>query len=225
MASIHGIAAGLHVTTAAQVASPARKGRRKKVTAFEPEAQAVPLTHCVACLCRGQAVGRGTRKHSDIDSRSQYCRHCRTMFGGFLPGCTRDDPEEAIDKIEAVRKEGYLMVLRTMSLGTPDGRTVSVDAGDIFVCMPSNPPRIERDIASKENTWAIFTLKLQVGPYAITLFPHEFASISLFTVMDLRKRGEVVDCYISADDNTGHFTPTPELREQILDMFGPLVGS
>lgn len=225
MASIHGIVAGLGVSQIAQEPPPARKRRGAKAVAYEPEAVVVPLTHCVACLCRGQAVGRGTRLHSDIDSRSQYCRHCRTMFGGFLPGCTRDDPEEAMTKIEAVRKEGYLMVLRTMSLGTPDGRTVSVDAGDIFVCRPSNPQRVERDeLATKETTWALFTLKLQVGPYAITLFPHEFASISLFTVMDLRKHGEIVDCYVSGDDNAGHFTPTAALKAQILDMFGSLVG-
>jgi len=195
-----------------------------------PKAKAKPKTvvveprRCKACNSLAPKEGRYKR----LNLVDGMCMDCASLFGfSVRPGCTDATPCEALKKINGVKENGFLLMLRDLRLGTPDGATITIQAGDVFQCTPSNVPPAENpsEPASKQRTWSLFVLSAQVGPYDIKLFPHEYSPISFRTVMECRKSGELVEQFMSADDKTGHFTPTPEIREQIVAAFGHMIGA
>jgi hypothetical protein len=157
--------------------------------------------------------------------RQGHCVPCAQFFGTLaFGGCTRERPEDALEKFEHLARDGFLMVLRNLHVGTPDGMQLEVEAGDVFQCRASARTPTEGGPPSKERTWQLFMLDLQVGPYQMRFFPHEWSAISLHTVMDLRKRGELVEGFMCTEDSHGHFAPTPAIREQINAAFGRLIN-
>lgn len=69
------------------------------------------------------------------------------------------------------------------------------------------------------------TLDVQLGPATVTLWPHEFSAIGFARLMELRDAGELEECFVSRDDEQGHFRPPEALREEIYAAFGPLVNA
>jgi len=156
------------------------------------------------------------------------CKHCMSIYGGedapFARGATNVLPEDAQEKLDAVRKSEWVIVLRRLTLGHPAGVSVEVGPGD---CL--RPARIGADRApgpcSQERSRACATLEVQIGPVTITLWPHEFSAVSWVSIMQMRAAGELEECYVSDGDEQGHFRPPEALREEIYAAFGALVNA
>lgn len=190
------------------------------------------ITHrprCCACRCgipltkvRGLALRYEVMEGDD----GELCKFCAGYFGVHgMRGATNGDAVSALKRIADVRRDGFVMVLRDLSLAAKDGNVLHLNAADVFPCSPSNPEPDPEALPSKERTWSLFTLWVNVGPYETRLHQHEFASISLRTVMDLKSRGELVESFLSDADKVGHFTPSAEMREQIVATFGRLINA
>jgi hypothetical protein len=185
---------------------------------------------CVACRCEVPHV-IATRSRKKVPFIDGMCPYCAGFFGhegglsGYTPGATNVGPQDTLQKIKRLREDNFLILLRNRSLVARDGNIVNLGAGDIFQCAPTNPEPDPEGQFSKDRTWALFTLNLAVGPYEIRLFAHEWSPISFRVVMELKSAGEMVESFIDDSDKIGHFTPTPEMREQIEACFGRLVNS
>jgi len=218
MASISGVQGGLGYLAPVIITAPKTPKPKRYVA---PDLEGIE-GDCKACTRFVHAYKKGRAFYG---LRDGMCQHCATFFGfgGHLHGCTDTSPADALKRINDVRRDGFAMILRSFSLGAPDGATVSMNAGDIFPCMVKNPVPTSDGEPSKENTWALFMLDVDIGPYPARFFPHEFASIGLASIMEMKNRGEIVEHFTSAEDKSGHFTPTPALRQMIEDTFGRLV--
>lgn len=196
---------------------------------MQPASQAaLEERRCAACEC--VVPYKIETRSRRVDTSSEYldgmCYHCGLFFGfGSTPGCTHDSPQDVKRKLERLREDGFLMLLRDLSLGAKDGNIINLQAADIFPCTPTNPEPDQDGKVSKEHTWSLFTLQLQVGPYLVTLMPHEWSTMNLRTIMECKSAGELTEAFVSADDKSGHFTPTPEIREQIVANFGRLINA
>lgn len=186
---------------------------------------------CKGCGYRAVQVietrSRKQSRHLGFLLHAGLCADCAAFFGsGDLPGVTNWDPERSRKKVLDIKEAGYCMVLRNLHLTAPDGNVLNLGAGDIFVCNPGNPTLedVADQPASREKTWSLYVIDLHVGPYSTRLFPHEYAPISLPVIMDLKRRGEVCEAYLSPDDKIGHFAVSDAMREQIQGAFGRLVG-
>jgi len=184
----------------------------------------VPPTTCEACGGRMKPLAKLKRK-GDGDRYYPHCKHCRGMFGiGVSCPETTDSPEQVLAKLEGVRVQGYVMVLRPLTLGASNGDVVDIHAGDIFPVRHVPQAFSDNEVASRERTKAMFTLPLQLGPHQTYLRGHEFAPISLSRVMEMRRRGEISESFITSEDNVGHFTPKVDLIDTA-DTIAESVGA
>lgn len=215
MAKIVGVTSGLIVTESTTVVAERKASKTPKLRKGPTEYE------CTACGSRWVQKGKGY--FGDPDEPAQ-CTHCSLFFGiDYRPGCTNVSADDAKQKITAAVEQKFVMCLRELTLAAFDGNSIEVGAGDIFAWQGTGY-MAENLMPSKEKTWGMFTIKVQVGPYTITLFPHEFSAISFKTIMELRTAGEIVDCFIATNDQNGHFTPNPKLKKKIDAIFGHLTG-
>jgi hypothetical protein len=220
MATINSGVAGLHGATGWSD-PPARAPRKEAKTVDLQERR------CEGCECSVplQAATR-SRRIIGGDYVDGMCAHCAAFFGtSFLAGCTNDSPADVKRKLERLREDGFLMLLRDLSLTAKDGNIINLGAADIFPCVPTNPLPDPDGRPEKDHTWSLFTLQVQVGPYPVTLMPHEWSPIGLRAIMRCKSAGELTEAFVGADDRTGHFAPTPELRAQIVATFGRLINA
>lgn len=212
MAHIHGIKAGLVPTSS--------------LTPREQEAKSaaqeyVPAGVVVCEICNGVIKLKVRQKPT------KECDHCARFFGdrGFV-GVTRKSPEDTKEAIKKMRDEKWVMVLKRGSFGS-GATTFTVEPGDIFPVHRAGDVSLERGglVSNKDMTFRLFTLSIMIGTHELTLFTHEASAISFQKIMALRKDGDIKEVFVSTDDATGHFTPTPELRAEIYAMFGSLVNA
>lgn len=112
------------------------------------------------------------------------------------------------------------MILKSTTV-TDGVVTLEVEMGDIFKVEKAGiEPSEHLKLCSKERTLEMFSCYVMVGPCRLKLWPHEIAGISFQTIMDLKRRGEIDESYVAAEDDHGHFKPSDEMRKQIQDMFG-----
>jgi hypothetical protein len=225
MARIEGVASGLIGIGSVQEHREETLARARKAKPKQEWQPPEYETTCTACgaYCPPYTQGRSKTPHVAIFDG--LCRHCGDFFGRrFMNGCTNADPDEAREKIARAKAEGFVIVLRDLTLVDPSGVQVSVGAGDIFACKPETLAH-PAEKSSKETTWGMFTIRLQVGPFTMTLFPHEFGAIDFSTTMSLKAAGEIEESFVCTEDMNGHFQPTPAIREQIVECFGRLINA
>lgn len=223
MASISGIKPGL-------VPTETEEFKRRRVQKEKKPPKPDPVYFCAACEGRLETKRRRVMaftNHGDDDAN--YCLPCTTHFGLAMGGgATNDSPQGAKEKIERLRKEGWAMILRAGSFSSA-GATVSVEPGDIMkparIGLVDNSDEDDRPYCTPRRTQEMFSITIKIGPHELTLFTHEFGSISFVAVMEMRKAGELVDAFVSDDDEVGHFTPTPKIREMIYNAFGRSVNA
>jgi len=158
----------------------------------------------------------------------EQCDHCLTFFGDndafSWAGVTNLSPEESRKKLAAANEYKWVMLLKCMMLGAPDGAQIELEAGDIIKV--SRVGFVKKGgQCSTERTKLTYSITCMVGPYEVTLFPHEFSAIGFPVIMDMLRAKEIEEQFVSGDDEGGHFTPTPEMREAIKGNFGRLVNA
>ncbi len=215
MAYIEGIKAGLVPVESAE------HEKRREAKAKQPKLKAAP-DEIICDVCLGQ-IGFNTSR----TKHTNPCRHCRDFFGlNFTPGVTNEDPEDALEKMAKLREAKWGMLLRSTSFAVANGgASIAIEAGDVFPVQRAGNAEIRdtKSSCSKDRTWALFTATIQIGQHELTLFPHEISAMAWLTVMELRREGELVEQFVSADDKQGHFTPSPQLRAEINEVFGHLI--
>lgn len=216
MAKITGIVPGLMPrATAAHAKAEAERAKPKPKQIVPPDE--------IRCECCDGLIGYNNKRKV----HTSPCKGCRNLFGtDWQRGSTNVTAPEALDKMAKLREAGWGMLLVANSFGAATGGSVSVDAGDVFpIKRAGAADRMEkREAASEERTRAIFTAQIDIGPHVLTLYPHEISPLSFVALMEMKKAGELVEQYVSADDKTGHFTPNEQLREQIYNCFGRMTG-
>jgi hypothetical protein len=145
-----------------------------------------------------------------------FCKGCRNLFNLNSPFGIELDPFAALNTLARLRENdgNHIMILKSQTFGAPDGRSVSVELGDIF-----KPSRIGS--IKPNGTWQsskeFFSVEVMLGQYPVTLFPWEFGVVSWITIMEMRKAKEVIEQYVSVDDKNGYFAPLD--RDAIKQMF------
>ncbi len=173
-------------------------------------------------VCKGETKNRKKIRQDEFsDGDEKICRYCDAFFYGLdsfgLKGCTDASPEIARRRCEGALKTGWIMVLRRTTLGV-SGITFTVEAGDMIPVEQTSPD--PADDCSDARTRSLFMVTARLGPLTMRLYPHEFADIDLFTIIELKRDGEVEEQFVSADDTTGYFAPVPEIRQMIQNTFG-----
>lgn len=215
MAKISGITPGLlpvasKVVKAKSIPQPARK--------TDP-------THCR--FCAGEMAKRDIKAYDaadddDEDEDSGFCLACAGFFGRgahYGRGVTNCDPAKTIERIQQAEEYGWAMVMHRGNFAAPGGTTFEVEPGDCFRVVRAGVKDLA-PICHRDYVAARFSIDCQVGPIILKQWPHEFTPVSQVYLMSLVADGELEVKYLSADDETGYYTPTPALREQLNAMFG-----
>lgn len=193
--------------------------RRNKPLALVRTADEPPPTHCGACKGENPDPTPRIRGRREALRWEPYCDHCRMMFGPN--GQTRWPPDGVLERLRAVQESGFIIALRSLHLGSPDGGGLAIDMGDIFPVshVAIDPDQLAGQV-SKERTYKLFTLPLQIDRFQTRLFGHEFDGISLERVMAMRRAGEITESFVSCNDKVGHFTPRADIAELVASTFG-----
>lgn len=172
--------------------------------------------------------GAMTKKdcHYGEANDKKICNYCRKFFGMFDNsyfgiGVTTMDRESTLEKLDKLRKEKYLLVLKTQGFVSPSGLKFTVELGDVFPVGRIGASSIEPvgHPTSWSYTKSLFTATINVAGCELVLYPHEFGSMSFLEIMVLRKDGEYMEAYLTPDDTAGYFTPTPEVKKMIKNTF------
>lgn len=154
-----------------------------------------------------------------------YCACCSKYFGYcelFGGGVTNVSPRDSIKKITEAKERGYCLMLKTQGFyGVSSGVNFTIERGDIFKISRSSLEMLDDAVKpSMERTKAIFTIDINVGGEALTLFPHEFGSLSFLEVMELKSDGAYIEDFVHQDDKEGYFKPTDDFKPY-LDRVAP----
>lgn len=195
-----------------------------QIPAVMPKAKKVKEPKKVLCAsCGGEVVEHKRGRNRFYTDDENQCYDCGIFFGvkdGFLDrGCTNAAPEEATEKITAAKVAGWVMVLHAQTLGAPGDVAATLQLGDI-VKVSRALPIPGAGVTSTARTRGMFMIDVTVGPLNLSLYPHEFSAVPFITIMDLKQRGEIEEQFVSPDDETGYFAPSPKMREEILAAFG-----
>lgn len=210
MAYIHGIEPGLVPTTLAPVKPE------------EPEPQNSADPRCAACSAL--LFGKDLKSAIEEDD-GLVCRHCQLFFGlnDFFGhhGQTNYSIKQTKEKLaKALDGNDWAMMLITRTFAGPGGVTFTVEKGDFFKIIRVGAPNWPSELPCRDRSSKYFSVDVKVGTIPLTLFPHEFSPQSMGYLLTLVADKEMEVKYLSQDDDTGYYTPTPEVREQIRAMFG-----
>lgn len=179
-------------------------------------------------VCTGVMTDKDKRRaaqliaNGDAEEDEKYCRHCASFFGigqaGFY-GVTNVSVEVARKRIANATEFGWGMILRAGTFGAPDNTTFTVEPGDIFKVARSGMEVPVDASPATDMTAMMFSVDLTVGPYTLKLYPHEFSPLSMAEILSMVAGKELEVKYLSQDDDTGYYTPTPEIREIIKANF------
>ena len=211
MAYIHGIEPGLVPTTLA----PAEPE--------QPVAKESADPRCAAC--DGLLFGKDLKAAIEEEEDELVCRHCQRFFGINVffggHGQTNYSIEQTKEKLaKALDGNDWAMMLITRTFAGPGGVTFTVEKGDFFKIIRVGAPSWLGQLPCRDRSSKYFSIDVKVGTIPLTLFPHEFSPHSMGYLLTLVADKEMEVKYISQDDDTGYYTPTPEVREQIRAMFG-----
>jgi hypothetical protein len=157
---------------------------------------------------------------------AESCRFCMLFFGetDFMDrGVTSLSADDAKERLDKIREAQWVMVLKRGVFSMPNGESVEIEPGDMFKAARVGLETVEGD-CSRERTKQMFSVDVSIGPHVLTLWPHEAAQISFIQIMQMKGAGELTECFLSPDDEQGHFVPTQVIRDQIYAVFGHLVN-
>lgn len=137
-------------------------------------------------------------------------------FGRGVTNCPVDKAKERVAK---ANEYGWVMILREGTFAGPDHSTFTVEQADIFKVERAGMVAPPNALPCRDMTTAMFSVNLSVGPYSLKLFPHEFSPMSMTQILSLVADKELEVKYLSQNDTTGYYTPTPEVREIIRANF------
>ncbi len=161
--------------------------------------------------------------NSSDDLLKITCDGCKKFWGlhreGYEAGPDHYPgwrPENAIDRLIKAKRDGYAVVLKTQSFGTPAGNTIKVEFGDVFP--------IKR-VGAKDNNADVraidfYSIDILVGVESLRLFPWEFGTMSWTELMLELREKQYEAVYLGTDDIAGYYEPVPEVREMMNNAFG-----
>lgn len=217
MAKIQGITPGLMPV---DIEAP-------KIKKIPQPAAKTEVVHCRHCA--GEMAKRDLKAYDaldgyedDEDEDSGFCLACAGFFGLGIHhgrGVTNVDPAKAKERVEQAEEYGWAMVMRRGNFAAPGGTSFEVEPGDCFRVVRAGVKDLA-PICHRDYVAARFSIDCQVGPIVLKQWPHEFTPVSQVYLMSLVADGELEVKYLATNDETGYYTPTPALREQLNHMFG-----
>lgn len=210
MAKISGFSSGFKPQAVpARPPAPEPKPKRSRID---------PVPPCSLC---GAQIPKRTAVRTTYDGDA-VCGCCDSFFGltTGLPGVTRVTPKKAAARVEDAKQCRWVVMLVKRTFGREDGGTITLETGDVVNVSRSGASVDPGLPPSGKRTMSLFTVDVTLAGIPVTLFPHEFSPIDFASIVSLRQDGELIEAYVSPDDDVGHFTPTPALRAEIDAAFG-----
>lgn len=156
----------------------------------------------------------------DDDELQSYCRACSNFFGlDYMRGITNCAPDKAKERVDQAAEYGWVMIMCRGTFTAPGGTTFEVEPGDCFRVSRAGVKDL-KPICHRDYVAQRFSVECQVGPIVLKQWPHEFTPVTQVYLMSLVADGELEVKYLATNDETGYYTPTPALREQLNHMFG-----
>lgn len=180
--------------------------------ARKPEKIRRPPDETVCSVCGG-VIERKKRQTLYVGDEGE-CYFCDNFFGTMgLRGVTDVAPQDAVKRMAELREHQWGIILRTGRFAESSGLSIEIGCGDIFkITRAGAEGRMhEREFCSRTRTLELFSTHINVGPVDLRLWPHEISPISFVTVMELRKAGEIEECFVASEDEHGYFKPTIEI--------------
>jgi hypothetical protein len=166
-----------------------------------------------------RAARKGTTPFVELVDEKIYCGGCINMFNMLYPFGEHpsiEDAQRTFDRLKA-NDGNMVIILKSQSFGAPGGVSISVDFGDVFT--PSRIGSVEPN-GFWDGSKNYFSIDVMIGPYPLTLFPWEFGVLTWLEVMRLRDEKLYEECYVSSDDKSGYYRPTPAGKNLITNAFG-----
>jgi len=219
MANITGHESGLVVKSIKEIAPKKRKTKVKPMVG-------VPVCGCCGYTFDGSAYQIKRRFYAEYvgDSTNYYCLACTNFFGlaggGIMnSGYTDLGYDSTVKRLEDAEELGYAVILRTMNFsGATSGISFNVDFGDIFKIKRIGTN--DEPSGTKEDVFRRYTIDIEVGVDTLTLYPHEYGTISWVEIMLSRKEGAYREAFLCAEDKSGYFKPTESCRKELQATFG-----
>ena len=182
---------------------------------------------CMCAYCGGEMAKRDLKMYEaqadeDDDVGEGFCLACASFFGlgpSHGMGVTNVDPAKAKERVDQAAEYGWAMIMRRGTFSAPGGTSFEVEPGDCFRVSRAGVKDLN-PICHRDYVAQRFSIDCQVGPIVLKQWPHEFTPVTQVYLMSLVADGELEVKYLATNDETGYYTPTPGLREQLNSMFG-----
>ncbi|MDH5183995.1 MAG: hypothetical protein OEX12_08915 [Gammaproteobacteria bacterium] len=159
----------------------------------------------------------------DYDPNTYHCKGCVKYFNldGLYGSPDRQcDAVSINDTMSKFEVGSYALILVTQQFtSNTTGRSLKIEMGDAL-CISRVGFAGDGD-GTWKGSQTKFSIDVHVGTEILTLFPHEVSPISWITIMSLKSDGEYMEAYLEEVDGYGVWQPTLEVREQIINAFGP----